>query len=245
MIRIERLVARKGEFKLEIPKLQLSKGKYYAVMGKSGVGKTILLWTIAGLTNVENGCICWNGRDITEIPPEERGFALVPQDYALFPNMSVRENIEFPLKIRKINKKIINKKIHEISNILKINHLLDRKPATLSGGEQQRVALARALVVDPPVLLLDEPLSALDPEMRMEALRLFYNLKNKNENKIIIHVTHNIVEALSLADKIIYISGGTVTGEYSPEEFIKSSIGSKYIEDYNIIKEFLEKVGEK
>ncbi len=240
MIRIERLIARKGGFKLEIPKLQLSEGKYYVVMGKSGVGKTVLLWTIAGLTNIENGCICWNNRDITKVPPEERGFALVPQDYALFPHMNVRENIAFPLKIRKINKKYINKKIYKISNILKIDHLLNRAPATLSGGEQQRVALARALVIDPPVLLLDEPLSALDPEMRIDALRLFYNLKNKN--RIIVHVTHNIVEALSLADKIIYVSGGTVAGEYAPEDFIRNNIGSKYIKEYKIIKEFLKKI---
>jgi len=154
------------EFHLRQINLEIAAGEYFVILGPTGAGKTVFLETIAGLHQPHQGHILLNGADVTDVPPERRGIGFVYQDYALFPHLSVAGNIAFGLKLRRMGRKAVEERVAAISRLLSIDHLLHRMPGTLSGGEQQRVALARALVVEPWLLLLDEPLSALDPETR-------------------------------------------------------------------------------
>ena len=162
MLCIERLSIRLGEFDLRDISLEVREGEYFVLLGPTGTGKTVLVECIAGLHRPKSGRIFLNGRDITDLPPEERGIAYVPQDYALFPNLTAFENIAFGLRVRKFPEAMVRQKVQELAEWLGITYLLHRLPLTLSGGEKQRVALARALAVEPKVLLLDEPLAAVD-----------------------------------------------------------------------------------
>lgn len=154
------------EFHLRDVTFSVEKGEHFIILGPSGAGKTVLLEVIAGIIEPDSGRIFLNGEDITDLPPEKRGLAYIPQNYALFPNMSVFDNIAFGLKVRKVPKAEIGRKVRELSEVLGISHLLKRKPKTLSGGEMQRVAIARALAVEPELLLLDEPFANLDVQTR-------------------------------------------------------------------------------
>ncbi len=180
------------------------KGEHFAIVGPTGSGKSLLLETIAGIRKPDSGKIILNGVDVTDLPPEKRGIGMVYQDFVLFPHMSVYDNIAYGLKVKKC--KNIDVRVKELAKMLEIEHLLDRMPETLSGGEKQRVAIARALAVNPEVILLDEPFSALDKETRITLRnRIIGLLKEKGVS--VIHVTH-IEEDAETADRIAKMRKG-------------------------------------
>jgi len=189
------------EFRLREINLEIAEGEYFVILGPTGAGKTILLETIAGLHRPRRGRILLAGEDVTRAPPERRGIGFVYQDYALFPHLSVGGNIAFGLRLRSMGPDTIKERVDAISRLLRIEHLLHRVPGTLSGGEAQRVALARALVVEPGLLLLDEPLSALDPETR-EGLQRELRQIHRELGTTTLHVTHDFEEAVALGDRI-------------------------------------------
>jgi len=189
------------EFHLRDVTFEVERGEYFIILGPSGAGKTVLLEIIAGIIEPDSGRVYLNGKDVTELPPERRGLTYVPQNYALFPNMSVYDNIAFGLKIRRLPKAEIERRVREISAVLGISHLLGRKPRTLSGGEQQRVALARALVVEPPLILLDEPFANLDVQTRSKLLAEMKKWR-RELGFTALHVTHSFEEAVSLGDRV-------------------------------------------
>jgi len=208
------------KFHLRQIDLDVAAGEFFVVLGPTGAGKTVLLETIAGLHQPCKGCILLDGRDVTNVPPERRGIGFVYQDYMLFPHLSVAGNIAFGLKLRRMDRNAIEECVTGISHLLAIDHLLHRRPGTLSGGEQQRVALARALVVEPQLLLLDEPLSALDPGMR-EGLQRELARLHRELSTTTVHVTHDFEEAVALGDRIAVVNEGRVVQVGSPEEIFR------------------------
>jgi ABC-type Fe3+/spermidine/putrescine transport system ATPase subunit len=209
VIKVSNLTVRVGGFSLREVSLDIDSGEYFIILGPTGAGKTVLLEAIAGLHRVVEGTISVDGRDITHLQPERRGLGIVYQDYVLFPHLSVRENVAFGLKSMRGPKRDIWPRVEEIAQLMNIDHLLQRKPPGLSGGERQRVALARALVTEPKVLLLDEPLSALDPEAREMMQRELAEV-HRRSSITIIHVTHDFEEALSLGDRVAVLNKGQV-----------------------------------
>ncbi|ASJ07588.1 tungstate ABC transporter ATP-binding protein WtpC [Thermococcus pacificus] len=189
------------EFKLRDITFDVREGEHFIILGPSGAGKTVLLEVIAGIIEPDSGRVYLNGEDVTDLPPEKRGLAYIPQNYALFPHMSVFDNIAFGLRLRKLPKAEVERKVREIAEVLDIGHLLGRKPKTLSGGESQRVAIARALVVEPPLILMDEPFANLDVQTRS---RLINEMKRwrKELGFTALHVTHSFEEAVSLGDRV-------------------------------------------
>jgi ABC-type Fe3+/spermidine/putrescine transport system ATPase subunit len=217
VIELKNVHVKAGDFNLEQIDLTVAKGEYTVILGPTGAGKTVLLESIAGLHNVHQGEILLDGKDVTHTVPEERGASIVYQDYALFPHLTVRENIIFGLKVRHIAAPKITAALAWICGIFEIEPLLPRLPAKLSGGERQRVALARALITKPAILLLDEPLSALDAESREE---MCLQLKDTHErlNITTLHVTHDFEEAMSLADNIVVINQGKIVQVGKPSQ---------------------------
>lgn len=202
-------------FQLKKIELEIKPGEYFVILGPTGSGKTALLETIAGMYRPDEGRILFDGDDITDWPPERRRIGFVYQDYDLFPHLSVRENILFGLRAEDFQ--VQARKLAEMCRWLGITHLLDRDPARLSGGEKQRTALARAMIVQPKVLLLDEPFSALDPETKERFLREWPSL-HREMNALTIHVTHDFDEAALLADRIAVLHQGRVEQAGSPWE---------------------------
>ncbi len=208
------------EFHLRDINLNIAAGEYFVILGPTGGGKTVLLETIAGLYNPRRGRISLNGEDVTATPPERRGIGFVYQDYMLFPHMNIAQNIAFGLRLRRNDRATIQERVASMSELLGIAHLLPRKPHTLSGGEQQRAALARALVVAPRLLLLDEPLSALDPETR-EGLQQELARLHRQLGTTTIHVTHDFEEAVALGDRIAVMNEGRIVQVGSPDEIFR------------------------
>lgn len=207
MIAVEHLKVCVGGFALDDIGFDVPTGQYAVLMGRTGAGKTTLLEALCGLKPVAGGTIRLNERDVTQLKPAERGIGYVPQDRALFQSMSVREHLAFALVIRKADPLAIQQRVAELSRLLGIAHLLERKPQGLSGGEAQRVALGRALSVRPGILCLDEPLNALDDETRLGMYKLLAEVQ-ANTGVTILHVTHNRDEAEQLADRILVLQDG-------------------------------------
>lgn len=196
--------------------LKIEDGKFTVLVGPSGCGKTTLLRMIAGIGPQTSGQILIDGKDVTDIAPGKREVAMVFQNYAIYPTMTVRENIEFGLKNNKVEKTERNRLIAEICGIVGLEEYLDRKPATLSGGQRQRVALARAMVKKPKVFLMDEPLSNLDAKLRVQ-MRVELIELHKNLGTTFVYVTHDQVEAMSMADTIVLMNKGVIQQEAPPE----------------------------
>lgn len=199
---IENLKVSIGEYKFFYKDLQIKEHEAIAILGPSGSGKTTLLNAIAGLVSVESGKIILNGRDITSLPPYERHIAYVFQDGALFDTLTVYSNISFPLKVRHYKKKEIEKRVAELLSIVDLSGFEKRIVSTLSGGEKQRIAIARALASEPELLLLDEPLSALDVSLRDKMRHFFKNIQVKS-NIMTLLVTHDKKDADVIANRII------------------------------------------
>jgi len=198
------------EFRLKNIHLNLEKGDYLTIIGPTGAGKTILLESIIGFHRLEKGRIFIDGKEVTDELPENRKTGIVYQDYALLPHFDIRKNIEYGLKKKyklKSDKELIDEKIETIAEALNISHLLGRTPGTLSGGEQQRAALARALVVEPRLLLMDEPLSALDPLTRKKTRRLLKKIISDTDMTVI-HITHDLEDVWSFANKVSVFKDG-------------------------------------
>ncbi|SEW29409.1 carbohydrate ABC transporter ATP-binding protein, CUT1 family [Cognatiyoonia koreensis] len=197
--------------------LDMAEGEFLVLVGPSGCGKSTLLNCIAGLEEITAGSLMIGGRDVTQEPPKDRDIAMVFQSYALYPTMSVGENIGFGMRIRKVPKAQMDAKIKEVATLLQIDHLLDRQPAQLSGGQRQRVAMGRALVRDPKLFLFDEPLSNLDAKLRVE-MRAEIKRLHKSTGASIVYVTHDQIEAMTLASRIVVLKDGYVQQVGTPEE---------------------------
>jgi len=209
MIFIENLHINLPGFSLRDISLHVKENEFFILMGPTGSGKTVLLEGISGLVPIRQGKILIGGREVTAMPPEKRGVSLVYQDHALFPHLTVKDNIRYGLRYHPIDKKEGRRRLRLLVEKLDIKHILKRLPLNLSGGEKQRVALARALIVSPQVILLDEPLSALDPVFREEIRNTLKNLQSSSDTTFMM-VTHDFAEALALADRAAVINNGTI-----------------------------------
>lgn len=207
-----------GTRALDSLNLSIEQGEFFALLGPSGCGKTTLLRTIGGLEQATEGFISINDTDVTFVEPGDRNIAMVFQDYALYPHMSVEENIGYPLKVRKIEKSLRAERIKTAADALQIQNLMERKPSQISGGQQQRVAVARAMATRPNLYLFDEPLSNLDARLRLEA-RTFLKQLQRALGVTTILVTHDQSEALALADRMAVMEMGKIRQLGSPVEF--------------------------
>jgi len=196
--------------------LKIDDREFMALLGPSGSGKSTLLYTIAGIYRPTSGRIYFDDRDVTEVPPKDRNVGLVFQNWALYPHMKVFENIAFPLELRKVPRQEIEKKVREVAKMLHIENLLERYPWQLSGGQQQRVAIARAIVVEPKLLLLDEPLSNLDAKLRLE-MRSEIRRIQRELGITVLYVTHDQEEAMAISDRIAVMNVGTVEQVGTPK----------------------------
>ncbi|MGO6855838.1 ABC transporter ATP-binding protein, partial [Rhizobium beringeri] len=201
--------------------LELEKGGFLVLVGPSGCGKSTLLNTIAGLETITSGDIKIDGRDISGLHPSKRDIAMVFQSYALYPNMTVAGNIAFGMEIRGVPKEERVKAIGQVSDMLQIGHLLDRKPSQLSGGQRQRVAMGRALVRNPQVFLFDEPLSNLDAKLRVD-MRTEIKRLHQRMGTTFVYVTHDQIEAMTLATKIAVLKDGVLQQFGTPAEIYNS-----------------------
>ena len=227
-VHLDKVVKRYGRVTvLDELSLDLPDGNFVTLLGPSGCGKTTTLSLIAGLDQPDSGTIRLGDRDITRTPPNERGMAIVFQNYALYPHMTVFGNMAFSLKLQRYSKDAIRRRVKDVSGMLAIDHLLDRKPGQLSGGQQQRVALGRAMVKEPEVFLLDEPFSNLDAalrsRMRTEVKRLHLSLGTTT-----IFVTHDQEEAMTLSDLIAIMSEGQVV-QYGSQHEIYNRPATTYV----------------
>ncbi len=197
--------------------LEIKKGEFVALLGPSGCGKSTTLYLIAGLYKPTSGEIYFDDRVVNDLDPKDRNIGMVFQSYALYPHMTVYDNIAFGLKIKKVPKQEIDRRVKEVAKMLHIENLLDRKPAQLSGGQQQRVALARAIAKHPDIFLMDEPLSNLDAKLRIE-MRTELKRLQKELGITTIYVTHDQIEAMTMADRIAVMNEGKLQQYGEPDE---------------------------
>jgi ABC-type sugar transport system ATPase subunit len=212
MIEVKNFSISQGEFGLRQINLAIPTGNYGVLMGRSGSGKTTILEAVCGLRKFDAGQIILGDRDVTAMPPGDRGIGYVPQDGALFPGLLVREQLAFALVVRQRPQEEIARRVNELAEMLGITALLDRLPDKLSGGEKQRVAFGRALAIKPKILCFDEPLSALDDDTHTELIALIKDL-SKKVNATVLHITHSRHEAEQLADTIFLLRDGAITAE--------------------------------
>ncbi len=209
MIQLKNLTVQAGDFRLKNISLTIPTGEYGILMGKTGCGKTTLLEAICGLKRVPTGSIIVNEQDVTALKPAERGIGFVPQDSALFTTMTVYEHLAFALRVRGWEKTALDTRVRELAALLGITPLLQRYPHGLSGGESQRVALGRALSFRPRVLCLDEPLSALDHDTRLELCDLLATIRQEL-SVTVLHITHDPNEATRLAQRLFRLDSGAI-----------------------------------
>ncbi|MBR0164925.1 MAG: ABC transporter ATP-binding protein [Lachnospiraceae bacterium] len=217
-VRIDHLTKRFGDFTaVDDFNMDFDDGKLTALLGPSGCGKSTMLNMLSGILPVTEGHIYFDEDDVTGMPPQDRGVGLVFQNYALYPHMTVLENIAFPLEIKKVPKTERLEKAKEMAKLVHVDTLLDRRPGALSGGQQQRVAIARALIKEPRLLLLDEPLSNLDARLRLEMREEIRRIQLRT-GVTTIFVTHDQEEAMSICDKIVLMKDGILQQEDAPQE---------------------------
>ena len=248
-IDIDRVVKRYGDVTvIDGLSLQIRPGEFFTLLGPSGCGKTTLLRMIIGFNSVEGGSISVGGRRIDGVPPNERNMGMVFQNYAVFPHMSVRDNVAFGLKMRHVSREESARKVDDILRMVRIEDLADRMPVALSGGQQQRVALARAIVIQPEVLLMDEPLSNLDAKLRVEMRNAIKRIQRQVDITTV-YVTHDQEEALAVSDRIAVMDGGVIQQVDAPRNiyqrpanvFVSTFIGLSNLLDATI----MENVGTK
>ncbi|MEZ8321501.1 ABC transporter ATP-binding protein, partial [Vibrio splendidus] len=231
--------------------LNIREGEFMVFVGPSGCAKSTTLRMIAGLEDISEGDVYIGDKRVNELPPKDRGISMVFQNYALYPHMSVYENMAFGLKQQKLPKHEINERIEDAAKTLDIEHLLNNKPGEMSGGQRQRVALGRAMVRKPDVFLFDEPLSNLDAKLRVSTrvsiAQLHNNLKQEGQNATMIYVTHDQVEAMTLGDRICVLNQGEIMQvdtpmnlyQYPANKFVAGFIGSPAM---NLIKVRVDKI---
>ncbi|TDB98241.1 ATP-binding cassette domain-containing protein, partial [Micromonospora fluostatini] len=213
--------------------LEIADGEFVILVGPSGCSKSTTLNMIAGLEDISSGELRIGGQRVNDKAPRDRDIAMVFQSYALYPNMTVRENMAFPLRLAKLDKQTINAKVDEAAKVLELTPLLDRKPANLSGGQRQRVAMGRAIVRQPKAFLMDEPLSNLDAKLRVQ-MRTVVSRLQKQLGTTTVYVTHDQTEAMTLGDRVVIMRGGAVQQVGPPQElydnprnlFVAGFIGS-------------------
>ncbi|MCT8161945.1 ABC transporter ATP-binding protein [Pseudoruegeria sp. SHC-113] len=220
-IQLKQVTKKFGDVEV-IPPLDLTiqDGEFTVFVGPSGCGKSTLLRLIAGLEDITTGHIEIDGTDATDVPPAKRGLAMVFQSYALYPHMSVRKNIAFPLRMAKLDQAEIDKRVEGAASVLNLTDYLDRRPGQLSGGQRQRVAIGRAIVREPAAFLFDEPLSNLDAALRV-GMRLEISELHERLKTTMIYVTHDQVEAMTMADKIVVLRAGNIEQVGSPLELYR------------------------
>ena len=233
-IHLKNITKRWGDFvAVQSFDLKILDKEFLVLLGPSGCGKTTTMRMIAGLEDVTEGEIMIDGKRVNNLEPKDRDVAMVFQSYALYPNMSVYENIRFPLKVRKVDSELHNDRVMQASAMVELDNYLHRKPSELSGGQRQRVALARAIVRKPAVFLMDEPLSNLDAKLRVSTRVQIKNLQ-RELSVTTIYVTHDQIEAMTLADRVVVMKDGVIQQVGSPKEiynmpansFVASFIGS-------------------
>lgn len=230
MLELKNIYLQAGNFELKDITFRVERGEYLTILGPSGAGKSTLLELIAGFRKPLRGRIFFNGNDITDLPPEKRGFAVVYQDYLLFPHLTVFENIAFGLKKLIKEKPALRREVLKIAKELGVEHLLDKKTDLLSGGERQRVAIARALVVKPKLLLMDEPFSALDG-LTKERLRKLVKETVKKHNTTVVQITHDPLDALELSDRVILLKEGQIL-ENLPTRWFFNCPKTRFAEEF-------------
>jgi putative spermidine/putrescine transport system ATP-binding protein len=218
--------------------LRVERGEFLTLLGPSGSGKTTILMCIAGFVAPTAGAILLDGKDITPLPPERRDFGMVFQGYALFPHMTVAENVAFPLRVRKLSAADREAKVRAALDLVQLQGFAERLPRQLSGGQQQRVALARALVFDPALLLLDEPLSALDKKLRAE-LQEELKALHRRVGRTFVNVTHDQEEALSLSDRVAILNHGKLIQEGAPAHLYEQP-RTRFVADFLGKSNFLQ-----
>ena len=232
-VQLENLGKRYGEIDAVVAtNLSVEKGEFVSLLGPSGCGKTTTLQMIAGFVEVSSGRIVLDGRDITHAKPASRGLGVVFQSYALFPHMTVQDNVAFGLRMRKVPNGELQQRVDRVLKLVRLNQHAERYPRELSGGQRQRVALARALVIEPPVLLLDEPLSNLDANLR-EEMQFEIRRIQREVGITTLMVTHDQSEALSISDRVVVMQAGRITQidapytlyEHPRTEFISGFVG--------------------
>jgi inositol-phosphate transport system ATP-binding protein len=210
-----------GTAVIEGMNLSVQSGEMLALLGPSGCGKSTTLFAVCGFHRIDEGQLQFGGRDVAHLPSQQRNVGVVFQNYALYPHMSVFENIAFPLKVQKVDAGEIKRRVQEMAELVHFEALLERRPAQLSGGQQQRVALARALVRKPDVLLLDEPLANLDAKLRLEMRSEIRRIQQETGLTAIL-VTHDQVEAMSMCDRIALMNGGQIVQIDTPTEMYRN-----------------------
>lgn len=239
---LEQITKSFGEVQVVPPlDLEIHKGEFIVLVGPSGCGKTTTLRMLAGLESVSSGNIHISGRDVTNVRPGERDCAMVFQNYALYPHMSVRENIGYAMKVHRTPQDEIEKRVGEAASLLGLEPYLDRKPKNLSGGQRQRVAIGRALVRHPEVFLFDEPLSNLDAKLRVE-MRTEIKLLQKRLGTTAVYVTHDQVEAMTMADRVVVMRAGVIEQVDAPirlyeepaNRFVANFIGSPAMNFFDV-----------
>jgi len=237
LLELKNISKKYKQFSLKGINLKVNKSEYFVLLGNSGSGKSLLLELIAGIIQPKEGEVYLNGKNITNKPIQKRQIGLVFQDFALFPHKTVQENILYSLNNSSIGKILKKTKLIDIATSMNIEHLLNRMPGTLSGGESQRVALARTLVKEPEILLLDEPLSSLDIQLRSGIRSLLKKINKKGQT--IIHVTHDYDEAIALGSKVAVIDDGRIIQSGTIQEVFKNP-ESEFVANFVGVKNFFK-----
>lgn len=220
-VRIEDVVKKYGDFRaVDNVSVDIKEGEFFTLLGPSGCGKTTLLRMIAGFNSIDGGAIYFGDTKINNVAAHTRDIGMVFQNYAIFPHMTIFDNVAYGLKNRKVSKDEIKKRVEKTLEIVQISHLKDRMPAAMSGGQQQRVALARAIVIEPQILLMDEPLSNLDAKLRVQMRTMIQKLQ-KDLGITTIYVTHDQEEALAVSDRIAIMKDGKIAQLGTPQEVYK------------------------